>query len=246
MTFDGEVLNRLVPALSWEPDWSDVLGRAGELERRRPWQLRGKRRLILVFTVLAVLLLIPLIALGAASWWWFFKYGQAPTPVSPPVVVKEGSWDGQPWELVAYRSTTEDLCYSVTPAGSEVSGAGAAMACGPFAGIVGTNETKATPDMTISALVSSGGQLPVNIAGPVVDSASQVEITFSNGQVLRVPTFAAPTSIGSVRFYAAPLPEGVSPSLPRSVAGLDDDGNVVACLVLAAADNGISPLSACE
>lgn len=254
MTFDDEVLNRLVPALPWEPDWANVLGRAGERERRWPRQLRAKRRLILILAALMAVL-IPLIALGAANEWWFFKFGQAPTPTSAPLVVKEGSWDGHPWELVAFPSTTDGLCFSMTPAGSKAGGEGAAISCGPFAGIARTNETKATPDMTITFMSSGASdRLPAFIAGPVVDNASQVEIRFGNGQVLRVPTFAAPTSLGPVRFYATPLPAGVAPTRPgpghveflKSVAGLDNDGNVIACLAPATAVDGISSLSACK
>jgi hypothetical protein len=241
MTFDDDILNRLAPALPWEPDWASVLRRAGELELRRPLQLRGKRRLILALAVLAAVL-IPLIALGAANEWWFLKYGGAPTPTSPPVIVKEGNWSGHPWELVAYP-TADGLCYSVMPAGSKTEGAGS---CASFVGVARTNETKKTSDMTITYMSGNGYRLPVWIAGPVIDSASQVEIRFENGKNLRLPTFAAPASLGRVRFYAAPLPTGVSPSPPKSIAGLDIDGNVIACLAPATAVDGISPLSACK
>ena len=246
MTFDDDILNRLVPALPWQPDWANVLGRAGELELRRPLQLRGKRRLIVALAVLAAVL-IPLIALGAENEWWFLKDRGVPTPTSPAVVVKEGSWDGHPWELVAFPSTTDGLCFSVTPPGSKASGEGAAMGCGTFAGIARTNETKATPDMTITFMsAGTGGQLPAYIARPVIDGASQVEIRFENGKNLRLPTFAAPASLGRVRFYATPLPAGVSPSPLKSIAGLDNDGNVIACLAPATAVDGISSLSACK
>ena len=255
MTFDDDVLNRLAPALPWQPDWADVLGRAGVRERRRPLRLRGKRRLILILAVLAAVL-IPLIALGAENEWWFLKYGGGPTPTSPPVVVKEGNWDGHPWELVAFPSTTDGLCFSVMSAGSKAGGIGGAMSCGPIAGIARTNESKATSDMTITFMsAGASDRLPAYIVGPVIDNASQVEIRFGNGQVLRVPTFAAPASLGRVSFYAAPLPAGVAPTRPgpgrlreflKSVAGLDNDGNIIACLAPAAAVDGISPLSACK
>lgn len=250
MTFDDDALNRLAPVLPWQPDWADVLGRAGVRERRRPLRLRGKRRLILILAVLAAVL-IPLIALGAENEWWFLKYGGGPTPTSPPVVVKEGNWDGHPWELVAYP-TADGLCYSVMPTGSKTEGAGS---CAPFAGVARTNETKATQDMTITYMSGSGYGLPVWIAGPVINSASQVEIRFGNGTDLRLPTFAAPASLGRVRFYVAPLPTDVTEASPgpgrlreflKSVAGLDNDGNIIACLAPAAAVDGISPLSACK
>jgi hypothetical protein len=248
MTFDDDVLNRLAPALPWQPDWANVLERAGTHERRRLPQLRAKRRLILVLAVLAAVL-IPLIALGGENEWWFLD-GHAPTPTSPPVVVKEGSWDVHPWELVAYP-TADGLCYSVMPTGSKTEGAGS---CTSFAGVARTNETKATQNMTITYMSGRGYGLPVWIAGPVIDSASQVEIRFGNGTDLRLSTFAAPASLGRVRFYAAQLPKDVTEASPgpgqiefiRSVAGLDNDGNVVACLAPATAVDGISRLSDCK
>lgn len=253
MTFDDDVLNRLAPALPWQPDWANVLERADVRERRRPLRLRGKRRLILIIAVLAAVL-IPLVALGAENDWWFLKYGGAPTPISPPVIVKEGIWGSHPWELAAFPSTTEGLCFSIMPAGSKVGSKGGAMTCAPIAGMARTSETKAESDMKITYMSGSGYELPVWVAGPVIDNASQVEIRFANGQVLRVPTFAAPTSIGRVRFYAAPLPADMAQTRPgpghvefiKSVAGLDNDGNIIACLAPATASDGISPLFACK
>jgi hypothetical protein len=247
MTFDDDVLNRLAPALPWEPDWANVLARAGERERHWPPWLRAKRRLIVALAALAAVL-IPLVAVGAVNDWWFFKNGYAPTPTRAPVVVKVGTWDGHRWELVAYRSTTDGLCFAVTATSSKTPGEpgrGAAMGCAPFVGIARTKETKATPDMTITYMSRGGNkQFPAYIAGPVIEGASQVEIRFTDGQVLRVPTFAAPASLGRVHFYASPLPP--REFLPKWVAGLDNNNNVIACLVVGRAVNGFSPLSACK
>jgi len=245
MTFDEDVLNRLAPpALPWEPDWANVLERAGALERPRPLRLRARRQLILAVALLAAVL-VPLIALGAVHNWWFLKNGYAPTPTGTPAVVKEGKWDDRSWELVAYRSTTDGLCFAVRATGSKARGEGAAMGCVPFVGIARTKETKATPDLTITYMSRGGNKrFPAYVAGPVIVRASHVEIRFRDGQVLRVPTFAAPASIGRVRFYATPLPAGEF--VPESVAGLDSDGKVVACLAPATAAAGISPLSACK
>jgi hypothetical protein len=88
----------------------------------------------------------------------------------------------------------------------------------------------------------------------VVDTATRVEISFSDGTVLRLPTFGGPSSLGRVRFYASELPPGVSPTSPTrrssspfidKLAGFDGEGNVVACLVPRTAAEGISPLSDC-
>jgi hypothetical protein len=249
MTFGDEVLDRLSPAHGWVADWPDVLERAGA---RRSARLLTKRRLVLALVVLAAVL-VPLAAVGAANDWWFLRFGAGPQPTRAPVVVKEGEWAGHPWQLIAYPSTTDGLCFSITPTGSGVEGMGGGMSCGTFAGVSRTPETKASPDMTITFL--SGGaspQLPAYIAGPVIDQATTVEIRFGNGDVLRVPTFAAPESLGHIRFYATQLPAGVEDS-PRTfltflkfVAGLDADGEVVACLMPRAAKDGRSPPSDCR
>jgi hypothetical protein len=127
------------------------------------------------------------------------------------------------------------------------------MGCGPFAGVSRTAETKASPDMTITFMSGDASpEFPAYIAGPVIDEAAAVEVHFGNGTVMRVPTFAGPESLGHVRFYATQLPANVHDS-PRmlltflkSVAGLDANGEVVACLAPQTAKAGISDLADCR
>jgi hypothetical protein len=253
MTFPENALDQLASQSGWRPDWDDVLARANESPvARRPVT---RRRLILALAVVAAVL-VPLAALAAANDWWFFKYGQAPTPTSAPVVVKTGNWNGHRWELVAYPSTTDGLCFSVTPTGQAAGGAGGALSCGPFAGISRTGATKPSPDMTITFLSTSDTpELPAYMAGPVIDTASTVEIRLANGQTLTTAAFDAPSPLEHIRFYATPLPVGVARTAhpgpgqlaPISwVAGLDAEGAVVACLAPQTAENGISPTSACR
>jgi hypothetical protein len=250
MTFNDDPLDRLAPALTWVSDWDDVLQRGGESHRPR---VLTRRRLIVAFAVLLAVL-VPLAALGAANDWWFLSGSGMPRAVSAPVVVKEGDWSGHPWQLVSYRSSTDGICWAIDPTGS-VKGEGAAMACAPFVGIARTQVTEPSPGMTITYLSGSASdQLPAYIAGPVIEAAQQVEIHFGNGDVLRLPTFAAPESLGPVRFYATELPTGVAPTRPgpgqtqavQKLAGLDANGNVVACLVPQTAVSGVSPLSDCR
>jgi hypothetical protein len=226
---------------------------------RRVWPngLRPRRAFALAGVVVAVVL-VPLVALGAANDWWFLKYG-GPTPTKAPVVVKEGVWGSHSWQLVAYPSTTDGLCMAVAPKSAATPGKGA-MACAPFAGIARTKSTKASPDMTITFLMSGSASngLPAYVAGPVIDKAATVELRFSNGTILRTPTFTGRGSLQHIRFYATRLPAGVQktlrpptplkkPSFPlKWVAGLDTRGTVVACLAPLNAKDGISPLSACR
>ena len=256
MRFDDDVLDRLAPALPWEPDWADVLGRAGARERRAWLRPRGRLRLVLALAALAVLL-IPIVAVGAANDWWFLRIGGPFTPARTPVVVQQSTWDGYAWELVSYVSTGGTLCFGVVPPGPEPSAFSGALACSPFVGITRADQTKAAEPLTVTYLsggFGTGDRHHDYIAGPVVDGASQVEIRFVAGQVLRLPTFPAPSSVGKVRFYAGLLPAGVSlpvgpgtfRQLFTSIAGLDSDGNVVACLAPADEIDGVSPLSACR
>ena len=219
----------------------DVMERA--VEGR---SVHHRRRLIFVFALLAAAL-VPLAAIGAANDWWFLKNGSAPAPTSAPQVVKEGKWDGQPWQLMAYPSASNGLCFSITPKGSGATGEGGAASCGPFVGF----ESGASPE-PITALVGGGSaKLPAYIAGLVIDEASVVEVRFPDGNVMRVATFAGLEPLQHVRFYAAQLPASITPSNvtrafpPTWVAGLDASGTVVACLTPRIADVSISTLSDC-
>lgn len=250
MTYTDDVLDQLAPAFHWQADWSDVLGRAGEHDPGRfvPKGLRPRRRRFVVALVVLGAVLIPLAAVAATNDWWFFKFGDAPRPVHGPVVVREGEWSGHAWQLVAYPSATDGLCFSV----ATQSGVGSAMNCAPFAGVSRTAETKVSPDMRITYLSGSGPLLPTYVVGPVIDEAVVVEIRFVSGADLRVPTFDAPAPLEHVRFYATQIPDSeVQHGLRGAqafawIAGRDRDGKIVACLAPMTATNGISPLSACR
>lgn len=199
--------------------------------------------------VAAVVVLVPLTAWASAESWWFLRSDAAPRPVSEPGVVREGTWDGVSWQLVAYPSTTDGLCFGITESGTD----NGSLACTPFVGVARQAATKESPDMRITALMADGRSLPAHIAGPVVESATEVVIEFPDGERLSFPTFAAPEPLSRVRFYASPLPSGRPPLLPDQtdrntpswVAGVDASGRVVACLAPRTATNGISPLKDC-
>jgi hypothetical protein len=255
MTPGTDPLDRLAPALPWTADWNDVLSRAGDHPPSRPLprRLPTRGRLVVALVVLAAVL-IPLAALAAANEWWFLNSGSTPKPVHAPAVVKEGEWSGHSWQLIAYPSGTDGLCFSLTPKGSAANGAGGALSCSPFVGVARTRETKAAPDMTITFLSGTHNpKLPSYVVGPVIERAAEVELHFANGEVLRVPTFGASGPLEHVRFYATQVPASWFPSSPPGlvplfdwIAGLDKAGNVVACLAPATAKDGMSPLSDCR
>jgi hypothetical protein len=228
---------------------------------RPPSRLVTKRRLVVLVAVLAAVL-VTLAGVGATNGWWFQNSGSSPTPRQAPNVVKQGEWNGHPWQLSAWRSesqsarypfTPDGLCFSVTPRGFPEEGEGGSTSCvGAFAGIEPTPETKTSSEMRITFLGGTASkQLPAYIAGPVITKATAVKVRFGNGDVLRVPTFAAPERLQRIRFYATPLPANVQPTPNdptwlKSVAGLDAKGNVVACLAPLTATDGSSPVSDCR
>jgi hypothetical protein len=229
-------LDRLAPALAWEPDWADVLRRGGERASRRAHVSRRRLAIALALVVAAV---VPLVAVGADGHWWFLDSPESPAPTTAPVVVHQGGWSGHPWELVAYTSGAGDLCYSIGPRGSgRGRGVGAAMTCARIE--AGTNTT-------ISGLGGAGGGLPDHIGGAVVGSAATVEIMLTTGEALRVPTFAGPESLGDLRFFASELPHRRFVPGERIVArlvGYDAGGKIVACSSWS--DNGESSLADCR
>jgi hypothetical protein len=248
------LLEELVSDAAWTPDWQGVLARAGVMPTRR---LLTRRRIIIALAVAAAVM-IPLAALADANDWWFFRTPGSPTPTSAPVIVTTGAWDGHPWQLVAYPSETDGLCVSMIPGTGTASSYGAAMGCATLKGVPRTAQTKpAAQDMTITYLSGSATSvLPAYIVGPVVEDATTVVIRLSDGTVIRTPTFAGPSPLEHVRFYAVRLPDRQVRSATTNppfhampmewVAGLDQGGHVVACLAPATATNGISPLAACS
>jgi hypothetical protein len=230
-------------------------------------RLLTKPRLLLALALPAAVL-VAVAALAAASDWWFLEDDaptsvvgdDAPTPVGLSDVVKEGEWSGHPWQLTAYRSRTHGLCFSVTPTASKAGGSGGATSCASFVGGGRPAEIKRSREMTITLLGGAAGpELPAYVAGAVIDKASTVEIRFGTGEVLKLPTFSGQASLGRVRFYATQLPTSIPIPIPTpgrrsqnqrnfitTLAGLDSDGNVVACLASRTALHGVSPLSDCE
>jgi hypothetical protein len=225
MTTDviAETLDRLAPEHPFAADWHDVLGRAGETARveRRP------RRRWLLAAALLLAILSPLTAVAATEEWWPFRpHERVEPPTSSPEVVRTGTWDGQEWSLVVYR-TEHGYCHGLVPAApSQPPEGGFVSSCGGF--------IETLPNGTGGITIHSGnlGRLPHWVAGPVVESADRVAIHLAGGEVLQVPAFDVPESLGAIRFYLARVPETAQPRDAYFVKaeGLAADGTVVACI----------------
>jgi hypothetical protein len=185
--------------------------------------------------VAAVVVPVAAATVAATNDWWFFG-SHGPQPLTEPIVVKTGVWDGKRWQLVVFRAADDryadprmkEICVAVMPYSSPPSAStGGALGCGGFS--VRPPGSPGGP-RGINYVSSQSAELPHWAAGPVVDSAAEVALYFRDGRVLRIPTFAAPESLGHVRFYATQIPEGPGPnSEPVKVVGVDNGGDVVAC-----------------
>jgi hypothetical protein len=227
-------LDALAPALWWEPDWSDILQRAGEAVPRRRRALVTRRRVLIALVVL-VAVLIPLTAVGAQQQWWFLA--DSPEPASSPEVVASGTWSGHPWHIVAYRSRTEGLCDGIVGNVTRISDL--ELSCGPFQGIPDSRGTPPGGDPTVTATTGAGANIPLHVFGAVVGEARAIELVLESGRRLRVPAVAAPSSVGDIRFYATRLPASAGPPEKQGylwqpidrITGYDERGNVVACSI---------------
>jgi hypothetical protein len=236
-TFVADILNALVPERpEIKGDWDSVLVRAGvaasarrESARRLGLgrQLRTRfftRRRIIVIAAAALALTASTLALGATEGWWFTTLG--PTPAGQPVIVTQGSWNGQAWTLSAYRSEDDQLCYGLAPGSPESnpSGEGGAKSCIPTSELTGGG-------LSITGLVAGEqGTFPPFVTGPVANSAVKVQVEFPNQAPIQVQTLPTPAVLDlPIRFYAIPLPCGESPT---KVVGLGEGDAVVAQLNL--------------
>jgi hypothetical protein len=244
MTFvsTSDVLDRLAPLHEFVPDWDDVLARAGL--RYGPPRAKTRRRLVMVAALLAATI-VPLAAIAESHDWWFFSSG-APAPATDVYVVRTGEWDGQRWELVAYRTVNDGLCFSMAPAGSNGRGA---MNCDRILGVT-RDWSQDTPHAITYLSSGATKDLPAYIVGAVTEEAETVAVYFLDGEVLRTETLAAPRSLGTIRFYAAQLPRGLLPFALGSgfvdkLVGFND-GRIVACLNLPLPPAEAAPRSPCR
>jgi len=268
------VLDELVPRFADERgDWGRVLADAGagEAMARSPWPLdtttteaafrerpgrrpRGRwrtRRRLVVIAIAVVAVASPLIAAASENWGFLWFAGIAPAPITDVSVVKTGEWDGKSWQLVAYLSATDGVCFALNPTSTNgATSEGGALSCDQIEGVPRTESSKPYTPHAITVLAGSSLGVPAFVAGPVIDSADEVAVYLASGEVIRTPTFDAPSQLGSIRFYATQVPEpvpGVRPEVYgiQKVVGLGGDGDVVACLVVPMPEAGVG-LSACR
>lgn len=235
-------LDEILPSNGDRGNWQRVLADAN----RHRWRPSGHgRRLAIAATLVAIGALIPLTAVAAGNDWWFFSDSTSsatPPPAGPVVVVRSGSWQGVPWALTAFRTTSEGLCIAFTPnpptgisSGSSgvsleaLNGSARIMGCGED--VRGT-ENLAKPQRSVHevgffTLASSPGEgKPFDvIAGSAAADVTSVQISRSDGSSIVAQTFPAPSQLGvAVRFFVAELPLG---GTVRSVVALGASGNTL-------------------
>ncbi|MGA9761330.1 MAG: hypothetical protein WBQ14_02795 [Gaiellaceae bacterium] len=254
----NETLDILAPTQEEVPSWETILARAG-IENPAPAKRPLWKRTWVAAVVVAVAVLVPLTAIGSEQDWWFFHFGGQSLlkPATGVSVVKTGSWDGNEWELVAFRSETQGLCFGILPTrlGAPANSAGGGLSCGSVAGVPRT--PAAIPNsLMITFLAGAIGGIEKNeqavpyAVGPVSEVAVQVDIHLRDGEIVHTPAFGAPEELSaSIRFYATQLPPGALPSTSESGArtipitklvGLDRAGRVVACLLVPSGKHELS------
>jgi len=138
--------------------------------------------------------------------------------------VASGRWEGTPWVLTAVDDASG--WWRLTMSVGTRHSLGSAGYGG--AGYIHPSAAKGSRAVGISFIAHRGPTLPDFVVGPVVATASEVEVTLSNGATIRTPTMAPPRGLASdIAFYVVQIP---CPVWPVAVRGLDPSGRVVAHL----------------
>jgi hypothetical protein len=229
MTTDviAETLDRLAPEQPFAADWEDVLRRAGETGRRKPWP---RKRWLIAAAAAVIVALSPLAAIAAGDEWGLFR--MLDPPATTPEVLQTGSWAGQGWELVGYRTEDGGLCFTVFSTDAPSS----AWRGGPV-GCSGSPEghSRGRDGQGGIGYLRGVSKLdprfievaPHFIAGPAIRGTQEVAIHLAGGEVIRTRAFGVPESMGDVVFFASPLPRT---AVVEGVVGRAEDGRVIACL----------------
>jgi hypothetical protein len=238
--FARDVLSRFVPPRRRiAPDWDNVVQRSnfvdvadrlrrptGRIPRRQPADLRRvslRRGFAVGFAVIAAMVCATL-AISAENNWWFF-YDGSPAATSDVLVVAAGTWDSHDWTLTAYQTKEFGVCFALTP-GTGPAGRGGSMTCAPRS-FPSPGSTPVEERMMTSGVSGGGAELPTNVFGVTSDQVSRVQIAFTDGDRVDIPTIDPPAALGApkLHFFATPLHGGVTVT---QVMGIDSQGNVIA------------------
>jgi hypothetical protein len=169
-------------------------------------QLMKRRAGLFAFVGTAVAVSLVSGALGSVS--------------SSSSLIASGSFHGVAWRLTGNDWSGGTYCLTMKiPASSKSVGSGG---CGSI------NVPGRYGPHGISYLTHAGIPLPNYVVGPVVATARVVQITLSNGLMIRTRTIPPRRGLVSgIRFYAVELP---CPALPTQFRALDATGRIVAHL----------------
>jgi hypothetical protein len=207
------ILDDLAPRQGFAHDWSDVLERAGVREagasgpasRRRKW-------LLLAAVVAAVLVPVAAATVAPTNDWWIFHADHGLHPVTEPVVVQTGTWDGKRWQLVVSRfagNGIDGYCSSVMPYGSPP--AASSGGCGGFIARQVRRRQTDDPGSDDDPSARSGKALR---AGPSLEVEASQYDTRSSRQASPRPASPRP-SAGGVMPASVPACAALHPAAQR-------------------------------
>jgi hypothetical protein len=136
------------------------------------------------------------------------------------VTITSGDWNNKPWVLKAGDIADGQYCIELTgPAGPGLLPTGCGSIHPPYPSV--------HVPQNIGAVVQNiRVNVPRAVFGPVISTARSVQITFTNGTHVTVPTIAPPETLNSgIRFYIARRP---CHAMFTEIIALDSDDRVVA------------------
>jgi hypothetical protein len=130
-------------------------------------------------------------------------------------VVAAGRWGGVNWQMKATSDPDGSYCiFMYVPATARSM---TASSCGSL---------QLATKQAISYLAHPGRPRPAYVVGPVIGTARLIEITLSNGKVMKAPTITPPAGLTRIiRFYANQIP---CPSKPTHLLARDQRARIVA------------------
>jgi hypothetical protein len=213
---------RMIPRTRSVPDWNEILRRASEWERvptnadpvwqAPPRRSRNRRLALLMAAVAALTAALALVpALAGQGYFWFLDF-DAPKPTTPVVTVTSFTdSSGTTWQLTAYQSEHNDLCYQLTPDTNTATGAGACSEIMPIN----------------SLILSNGVAHTALVAGPVTADAKRVTLVGADGEAEATVATAPDALQTEIKFYIAQLPAGMTDA-PITIKALDAQDHTIA------------------